>query len=282
VAIVRTLYESPLMRIGDFHCRGGDPRWRACNSIGEGHHLVFPRTAVFIAHEGGQPVLADPSVAVVYRSHERYRRVIADPAGDHCVWVVPSVELEPLDGQWPVPRFVRTGRRAYATQTLVAWTLAHGGPIDPLVVEEEMLGVVADALGRVEEPPPPARTASCDEAVEQVRAILASRYAERLSLGAVAREVHVSPFHLTRRFRARTGRSLHQYRNEVRLRRSLQLVCDGFRVDIGHAAAAVGYSSHSHFCTSFRRAFGLAPSRLRRSTDAELRKNLKAIAAHQP
>jgi AraC family transcriptional regulator len=94
--------------------------------------------------------------------------------------------------------------------------------------------------------------------------------------------VHVSPFHLTRRFRARTGRSLHQYRNEIRLRRSLQLVCDGFRTDIGHAAVAVGYSSHSHFCTSFRRAFGLPPSRLRRSTDAELRTNLKAIAAHQP
>ena len=275
MATVRTLYESPLLRIGDIHCRDGDPRWRACNSIGEGHHLVFPRTAVFIAHEGGEPVLADPSVAVVYRSHERYRRVIADPAGDHCVWVVPNVDL-------PAPRFVRTGRRAYATQTLIAWTLAHGGPIDPLVVEEEMLGVVADALGGATDTPPPARAASCDEAVEQVRAILASRYAERLSLGAVAREVHVSPFHLTRRFRARTGRSLHQYRNEIRLRRSLQLVCDGFRADIGHAAVAVGYSSHSHFCTSFRRAFGLPPSRLRRSTDAELRTNLKAIAAHQP
>jgi AraC-like DNA-binding protein len=182
-----------------------------------------------------------------------------------------------------VPRFVRTGRRAYATQTLVAWTLARGGPIDPLVVEEEMLGVVADALGRAADTPPsPPRTASCDAAVEQVRAILASRYAERLSLGAVAREVHVSPFHLTRRFRARTGRSLHQYRNEIRLRRSLHLVCDAFRDDIGHAAAAVGYSSHSHFCTSFRRAFGVPPSRLRRSTGAELRKNLKALAAHQP
>ena len=275
MATDRTLYESPLLRIGDFHCRGGDPRWRGCNSIGEGHHLVFPRTAVFIAHEGGEPVLADPSVAVVYRPHERYRRVIADPAGDHCVWVVPNVDL-------PAPGFLRTGRRAYATQTLVAWTLAHGGAIDPLVVEEEMLGVVADALGRVDESPSPARTASCDEAVEQVRAIFASRYAERLSLGAVAREVHVSPFHLTRRFRARTGRSLHQYRNEIRLRRSLQLVCDGFRADIGDAAAAVGYSSHSHFCTSFRRAFGVPPSRLRRSTDAELRKNLKAIAAYQP
>jgi AraC-like DNA-binding protein len=276
VATVRTLYESPLLRIGDFHCRGGDPRWRASNSIGEGHHLVFPRTAVFIAHEGGDPVLADPSVAVVYRSHERYRRALADPAGDHCVWVVPSFDL-------PAPTFVRTGRRAYATQTLIAWTLAHGGPIDPLVVEEEMLGVVADALGRATEtPPPPARTASCDAAVEQVRAILASRYAERLSLGAVAREVHVSPFHLTRRFRARTGRSLHQYRNEIRLRRSLQLVCDGSRDDIGRAAVAVGYSSHSHFCTSFRRAFGLPPSRLRRSTDAELRKNLKALATYQP
>ena len=167
MAIVRTLYESPLLRIGDFHCRGGDPRWRACNSIGEGHHLVFPRTAVFIAHEGGEPVLADPSVAVVYRSHERYRRAIADPAGDHCVWVVPNValarSLERLDHERPVPRFVRTGRRAHATQTLVAWTLARGETIDPLVVEEEMLGVVADALGRAAEAPPsPARTASCD------------------------------------------------------------------------------------------------------------------------
>jgi len=246
---------------------------------------VFPGTAVFIAHESGEPTLADPTVAVVYRSQERYRRRLADPAGDHCVWVIPSVRLAPvvagLEAGAAAPRFVRTGRGAYAIQALIASALARGRPVDPLVVEEEMQAVVTATLAQPVEARTPPVAASCDEAVERARAILAGRYAEPLSLGGIAREVHVSPFHLARRFRVRTGHSLHEYRARIRLRQAVHLICAGGD-DLSRVAADVGYSSHSHFSDSFRRYFGVPPSQLRRCTGTQVRTILKAVATPGP
>jgi AraC family transcriptional regulator len=222
-------------------------------------------------------------VAVVYRSGERYRRALADPAGDHCVWIIPSPQLAPamdqLDADPAAPRFRPAGRRAYAVQRLIASALARGRRLDPLLVEEQLSAVVADTLERVPAARP--RRTACDQAAEQARAILASRYAESLSLGDVAREVHASPYHLTRRFRRLTGSTLHAYRNTIRLRRGLGLACEGER-DLGRVAAEVGYSSHSHFTDSFRREFGLPPSWLRAATTRELRSILEALPAARP
>jgi AraC-like DNA-binding protein len=281
VAVSRTLFRSKVLSVGEFHCPAGDPRWREPNSIGDGHHLVFPGTPVSIAHEGRPAAVADQNVAVYYRPHERYRRGIVDPSGDHCVWVIPGTSLARAlglgEGERPAP-FAGTGRRAFACQRLIAAALAGGGPVDALAVEEHMQAVVCDTLararGRKWRPPQTA----CDEAVEGAREILARRYAERLSLGAIATEVHTSPFHLTRCFRVRTGRSLCEYRTQLRLRRAVELIADGVADDLARLAAELGFSSHSHFSDSFRRCFGVQPSALRLHGTADMRKILRAVS----
>jgi transcriptional regulator GlxA family with amidase domain len=55
---------------------------------------------------------------------------------------------------------------------------------------------------------------------------------------------------------------LHQYRQDLRLRWSLEGVIESRRplVDI---ALDAGFSSHSHFTSSFRRQFAETPSRVR-------------------
>ena len=101
------------------------------------------------------------------------------------------------------------------------------------------------------------------------------RLGERLTLGEIARAVHSSPFHLARVFRARTGFSIHGYRNQLRLCSSLEQVLEP-EADLALIARRLGYSSHSHFTVSFRRAFGKPPSAVRR---AELRTIVEAPLA---
>lgn len=99
------------------------------------------------------------------------------------------------------------------------------------------------------------------EVAEQARVELGSRYAEDLSLAALARAVGVSRSRLCRAFRRATGTTLHAYRDALRLRQALEVLpgCS----DLTALALDLGYASHSHFGAGFRRAFGLTPSEAR-------------------
>jgi AraC-like DNA-binding protein len=257
------LYRSPLFTLGEFRCPAGDRRWSELNSIGEGDHMVFPGLPVGILHDRGRMTVADPNLVVYYRSGDHYRRELCDRRGDECVFLVLS--REGLDGEAGAEaafarRFAPAGGAAYVAQAMISGSLRRGCQLDPLLVEEALAGVVEDSLRRAARRAEPSPT-QCDEATERVREILATRYAERRSLASIAAEVGVSPFHLARRFRLRTGRSLHQYREQVRLRLSLRLLREP--IDLSLLALDLGYSSHSHFTNAFRRSFGVPPSALR-------------------
>ena len=83
------------------------------------------------------------------------------------------------------------------------------------------------------------------------------------SLGDVADRVRVSLFHLCRIFRSVTGSSIHQYRDQLRLRSALQAVIDT-NDDLLSLGLRLGYSGHSHFTAAFHRRFSITPSELRR------------------
>jgi AraC-like DNA-binding protein len=112
--------------------------------------------------------------------------------------------------------------------------------------------------------------------VEATKELLAVRLSERLTLAEIARQVHSSPFHLARVFRARTGFSIHGYRNQLRLRSSLEQLFEP-DADLGLLARRLGYASHSHFTVSFRRAFGRPPSAVRRAGRARDLAELRTI-----
>ena len=98
--------------------------------------------------------------------------------------------------------------------------------------------------------------------VEDARAFLATHFAGRGSLAEVARALDCSVFHLCRVFRAHTGMTLHEYRNQLRVRHALETIAGG-RADLLDVALGLGYSGHSHFTAAFRDAFGAPPSVVR-------------------
>jgi AraC family transcriptional regulator len=284
------IFESRLFRLGEFHLLPGDPRWRCENCIGRGAHVVFPGTAVRIAHAGHSSFVADANHVVFYGDSQAYRRELVDARGDHCIFVIPAPHLladaiQAAGGTSALP-FTHgpADVASYLRQRVVAHHAARSPDPDPLLVEEELARVVAAVVAaafRANGAPRARRPVRADP-VDAARATLATRYAQRLSLDELAREVHVSPFHLAHMFRARTGLGLHAYRTHLRLRAALERIADP-ALSLTELALDLGFASHSHFTDSFRRTFGRPPSAVRAAVradgSAEARRILEAAPA---
>jgi AraC family transcriptional regulator len=275
--------------MGEFHLLPGDARWHRENCIGAGAHVVFPGTAVRIAHTGRRAFVADANIAVFYADGEAYRRELVDPRGDHCVFVVPAPRIldeavESAGGGLGLPlTHGPVDPATYLRQRVVAHHAARSPDPDPLLVEEELTRAVAAAVAAaVRACRASTRAGRGPDPVDAARATLAARFGERLSLDDVARQVHVSPFHLAHRFRARTGVGLHAYRTHLRLREALRRIADP-GVSLTDLALDLGFASHSHFTDTFRRTFGRPPSAVRAAVrargSAEARRILEAAPA---
>ncbi|MEX3007120.1 helix-turn-helix transcriptional regulator [Hoeflea sp. TYP-13] len=84
------------------------------------------------------------------------------------------------------------------------------------------------------------------------------------SLDSLSAETDLSPRHLTRVFKAATGKTVSERYREIQMTRAAELLAtDRPLVDV---ALACGFSSQSHFTTACRRYFGRTPGQLRRQT----------------
>jgi AraC family transcriptional regulator len=99
--------------------------------------------------------------------------------------------------------------------------------------------------------------------IDEACAALGSELADQITLTDLARMLQVSPYHLARQFRARTGMTIHAYREQLRLRAAAALCLADRDARLDDIAAAVGFSSHSHLTARFHRSFGVSPSVVR-------------------
>jgi AraC-like DNA-binding protein len=240
------------MRVGEFRCPPGDALWDEVNdNIGPEAHVVFPRTTVVLERERGGRLLSTPNHVVFYRPYERYRRALHDERGDVSVFVA-------YDGPVPDQPAGPLSARAY----LLARRLPRE---DALAREETAAALVDEALGGaagVRHAPAGQRIA------EAAKELLLERFDQPLSLQALAADLHVSPFHLTRTFRAHTGYTLTRYVHELRLRAAVERMAEDREVDLTRLAHDLGYCSLAHFSERFSRAFGTPPSQVRNSMEA--------------
>lgn len=81
-----------------------------------------------------------------------------------------------------------------------------------------------------------------------------------LSLDALARIAHFSPFHFHRIFRATVGETLTAFTQRARLERAAYLMKASPERRLGSIALEVGFSEQSDFSRVFRKRYGLAPS----------------------
>ena len=256
-----TLFAGPLVRVIDWRCRESEP---GCSGeeYASGHQIVFTRAGRFMRHDGRRHVLAEPSTVLLFNRHEPYR--ISHPGGigdDGTVIVFEQVE-QPFQATHAFiepAALLRLQRLRSQLRSVMA---------SPLEVEEVALRQL-DAVTARTHPDATARRRWLD-IVEATRLLLVSQLGARTSLSALATAVGCSPFHLTRVFRAVVGVPVYQYLLQMRLAASLERLLDHNRRKGSLSALALdlGFSSHSHFTTLFRRTFGLPPSAFQRLTSA--------------
>jgi AraC-like DNA-binding protein len=98
--------------------------------------------------------------------------------------------------------------------------------------------------------------------VERVMAYIHAHLTETVSRAAVAAEAHLSIWAFSRFFRLRTGKTLPQFVNELRVGRACSLLANE-RLKIADLALECGFESLANFNRRFRKISGVSPSEYR-------------------
>jgi len=274
-------FTSPTVRVGDFHCRPTD---KGCGGeeFGRSDEFVFVRRGSFVKHTGRRAVFAQPNHVLFFSKGECYRVSHPVGGGDDCTpFRVRFDALRPIlaENHQLVHDDERGGFRAAQAPCDPRLYLRHlrllaairSGQLTDLAVEEQVLHLAGDLFEDIAAHTTGARRQRRTDTrqvhrdvAQQVMHGVAQHPGAAMSIERLARQAHVSPFHLCRLFREQTGFSIHAYRTQLRLRISLQRLAEGER-DLAGLALDLGFADQSHFCNSFRGTFGVTPGSFRRS-----------------
>ncbi len=111
---------------------------------------------------------------------------------------------------------------------------------------------------------PSLRGALDSRRLKRVRDFIETNLGEDLSIGALAAEACLSPFHFARAFKASTGMPPHRYLTDLRMRRAKALIAEG-RLPLAEIAGVCGLSSQAHFTRWFKQIVGVTPGAYRAS-----------------
>ena len=89
----------------------------------------------------------------------------------------------------------------------------------------------------------------------------------KIPMAELAEAVNLSTSHLSRLFKSDTGLPPGEYLSRLRMEKARHLLATSF-LSIKQIMATVGYDSKSHFVRHFRKSFGLAPSKYRKSVNS--------------
>lgn len=157
-----------------------------------------------------------------------------------------------------------------AVIALTAGLEGERGRADAARWEELAVRVAGDALAAVDEIEAPS-SARDERRVTGALALIEARYAEPLTLGALADTARMSPYHFLRMFRAVAGVTPHQYLMRTRLRHAAVALSTGDR-PITEIAFAHGFGDLSNFVTAFGKLFGASPGAYRRAIQTDARR----------
>lgn len=135
---------------------------------------------------------------------------------------------------------------------------------DPMTIEELTVDLIARLLASVE----PARVASGRLAtararrrlVDDTRTLLVTD-SDSLSVVGLAARVGCSPHNLSPVFRRLTGRTISQYRTELRITYALDRLGDQHHgaSSLAQIAVETGFADHAHLTRTIRAATGTTP-----------------------
>lgn len=166
-----------------------------------------------------------------------------------CIGCREPVEVFPLG--LALSKLIRAPKKGSALYAQALWTqillqiLWHHSSLPSEVFELE-----AEALSQTR--------------IQDVTDYMRETLADDISLSDLAKQAGLSPGYFLRSFKSATGKTPIQYRLDLRLERACGLLT-GTAMPIADIALSLGFSSHSQFCSAFRRRMGVSPSAYRRA-----------------
>ncbi|UMB69732.1 helix-turn-helix transcriptional regulator [Mycobacterium paraterrae] len=255
----------------DVECRGRCIT-KAEEEIAPGTRLVFPYRGVYVHAVGSRETVGDVNQLVIINDDEPYQVSHPVPGGDATLTLAlnPAALLEIMPRQYrrrpDQAAFNRSGLPVDgAGQILAARLRQHlrRSVIDPLHAESLALELARHAVGSKASLALPYGDGARRAMANQVKLLLSSDPGRRWTLSEVANQVGVTPVYLTDAFRHVEGIPLYRYHLRLRLAAGLSVL--GNTEDLTTLALTLGFTSHSHFTSAFRKAFGCTPSHFRRS-----------------
>ncbi len=276
----RRVFESAAVGISRWRCQGAPPRLGAERSQPSAM-IVFMHKGNFRVHSSAGIGLLDCTRVGFFNPRVPFQS--AHPFGvrdSGCDLAVrPDVLAEILARYDPsaadrpeLPFRFGSGPcepRTFLLHRILVRKVALGEPIDDLEIEEIALHL-ADRVARAafedwEVKAAPRATARERDEAEELRGILSSQPGHRHALDGLSRRLESTPFRLCRSFRAATGTTIHRYLTHLRLQQALGRLADG-APDLTSLAFDLGFSSHSHFTSVFRKHLGMSPDEVRRAS----------------
>jgi AraC family transcriptional regulator len=276
--IERTLFESELLAVRHAIAR---PTSAACSDLAYAADdlLLLPVTGVFALHEAPrQHFIANPNHGVFLGLGQPYRISFPGRIGDECLvlrFSKPALTrmLADVAGVEDLisPRIESHCLLSAASvldRHLLGLELMRGAHC-ALAIEELSLAMMAAAVRA-------ARTGNRVDTlkntrqrrrlqVETVKEVITLFPERSWTLDALAQQANTSSYHLARVFREEVGMPVHRYLIRTRLGKALETM-QTTRTPLTAIAYDTGFSHHSHFTSSFRSHFGLAPAEWRRRT----------------
>jgi AraC-like DNA-binding protein len=264
------LLKTKTVTIRDVVCNG-ECRHKSDEECAHKTSLVYPYRGVFMRHVGRNDTVAEANQMLFFNAAQGYRISHPIDGGDACIDLSIDdallAELAPKDQIQPGEFFgFRRQRRRIdpRAQALVA-LLRHGlhrKAAETLEAETLALTLVRRSLG---ERTSHAAGASVgrQKLVDRAKLALSSDLARRWTLAEIAAEVGVSPVYLTQVFQQVEATPLYRYQLRLRLARALDLL--GQYDDLTALGLELGFSSHSHFTSSFRQTYGQTPAEFQRA-----------------
>ena len=100
-------------------------------------------------------------------------------------------------------------------------------------------------------------------------AYIKEKYSENIKLSELARQLSVSPEHLSRIFKRDTGLGISEYLSIVRLQKS-QLLLRSTALSVAEIAESCDFYDSNYFSKKFKEAYGISPLRFRKQATAGL------------
>jgi AraC-like DNA-binding protein len=275
---VTEVFRSPLLCITDFRCRDENRAFGA-EELSDESQLVFVRSGCFEREVRGRRHISHSGAASFFNRGDAFKVRHPTTGGDRCTLLTFRDDLlrellapvAPDAQDQQLPHFpwaeLPCDDGTFLKQQVMLQHASAREPSDVLAIEETALSLARSVLQGAA--PKNTRTPSAREGrhrdlAEAARALLLLRLDVTPGLDELSAALGCSPFHLARVFRAVTGAPLHQTLLSLRLRTALARLADGAD-DLTALALSLGFSSHGHFSTRFRRAFGFTPSAFRES-----------------